>query len=247
MKERLLKWGLSAVLLLSLANKFNSGILYSQKQLYQGVKLEQVVDKIKKKYPKKNLEYFSKGFLQFAKGEFVKDSEIEEMVKGLNPEKEKAVEDPNYVIDRVNFDADYAIMLDSNFYHLGDGTKKWYPVKKQAEGIFYEKKFEIKNLDEMTNSRLGIEVFSADSENKVYLNGELIGFTPRISKGNWESLMKKYKENCPFLYGEIFVSKYLRKGENTIKIESKKSGRIFKSYDDFLMGRVQIVYDKKEK
>lgn len=245
MKNKLIKWGVSAALLLGIVNNAFSGILYSQKQVKQNVKLEQVLERIRKKYPKKQIEYFSKGFLQFKEGEFVKDSEIERMIEDLNPDKGKAVTDPNYVVDGVNFNVDYTVVLDEEPHHIGDGRKEWFPVKKDPEGTFFEKKFIIKKLKDMRNPRITLEVFSADSDNNVHLNGKLVGLTPKITKKQWENLMNKYKNGCPFLYGEIPLDN-LKEGENIVKIESKKSGRIFKSYDDFMIRRIQIVYGGEE-
>ncbi|MDP3026456.1 MAG: hypothetical protein Q8N63_02020 [Nanoarchaeota archaeon] len=244
MKNKLIKLGISAALLLGTINNAFSGILYSQKQVQQEVKLEQILEKIEKKYPKKQIEYFSRGFLQFAKEEFVKDSEIEKMIQGLNPNNEKAATDPNYAVDGVNFYSGNTFMIDSKLHHIGDGVKDWMLIKN-PEGAVYEKKFILKNIKDMKNPRLGMEVFTADSNNKIYLNGKLVGFTPKMSKGKWGDLMNNYREDSPFLYGELDISKELKEGENTIRIESEKSGIILKSYDDFLMGRLQIAYDKK--
>lgn len=244
MQKKLLKFGLITLLLFS-SVKANASILYNQNQVKQNIKLEKVVKRINQKYSKKNLEYFSRGFLQFKEQKFVQDSEINELIQGTyltKEEKEKA----RYTIDGINFQSDYAIMIDSNFYHLGDNKKKWYPAKKDPEGTFYETKFTLSNIQDMENPKLGLEVFSADSDNKIYLNGKLIGFTPKISKKQWGNLVKKYKENTPFLYGELPVSEYLKKGENIVRIESRKSGIIFKNYDDFLIRRIQIVYNKNE-
>jgi len=236
----------TASLLFGLTDRIDAGILYSQKQVQQGVKLEQVLERIGKKYPKKQVEYFSKGLLQFKEGEFVKDPEIEKMIGDLNSEKEKAKTDPNYVVDGVNFYSDNTSIIDSKFHHIGDNVKDWLPIK-EPEGTSYEKKFIIKNLEGFKNPRLGMEVFTCDSENNVYLNGKQIGFAPNISKSKWGDLMKKYKGKSPFLYGEVDISKELKEGENTIRIESKRSGGIFKNYDDFLMGRIQIVYEREGK
>lgn len=228
-----------------LCNKVDAGILYSEKQVKQDVNLEQVFEKVKKKYPKEKVEYFSRGFLQFKQGEFAKDSEIEEAIQDLNPEKQRARTDPNYVIDGVNFKDGYCVMIESNTHHIGDGEKDWMPIKK-PEGTIYEKKFVIENLEDMKNSRLSMEIFSSDSNNKVYLNGKNIGVAPKMKKGAWGTLMKKYREAAPFLYGELKVSN-LKQGENVVRLESEKSGMILKSYDDFLVRRLQIVYEKKEK
>ena len=225
------------------ASRANAGILYSQKQAKQDVKLGQVVKRVEKKYPGKKAEYFSRGFLQFKEQKFVKDSEIEEMIQELNPEKQRAVVDPNYAVDGVNFDDDYCVMIDSNSHHIGDGEKDWMPIPK-PEGTVYEKKFIIKDLEEMGNLRLSMEVFSSDSKNKVYLNGIVVGMVPKMEKGKWGDLMKKYRGETPFLYGELKIDN-LKEGENVVRIESEKSGFLFKSYDDFMMRRVQIVYNKK--
>jgi len=243
MKKRLIKWGLVAALLLRLTNNTNSGILYSQKQVKQNVKLEQVVSKIEKKHHKKP-EYFSRGFLQFKEGQFVQDKEIDKMIQDLSPDKEKAKTDPNHIIDGVNFYDNYCIMIDPNTHHIGDGVKKWMSVQ-EPEGAVYERKFTLENLKDMKNIKLGMEVFSSDSDNRVYINNKLIGFAPKMKKSQWGNLMEKYKQRTPFLYKELHVSKYLEEGENTVRIESKKSGLILRSHDDFLVRRIQMVYDKE--
>lgn len=230
---------------LLLGSRTDAGILYSQKQVQQGVKLEQVLDIIRKKYPQQEVESFSRGFLQFRQGAwFVQDSEIDKMIQNLSPDKEKAKTDPNYAVDGANFYSENTFMIDSKLHHLGDEAKDWMPIK-EPEGIVYEKKFILKNLEGFKNPRLGMEVFTCNLENRVYLNGEQIGFAPNISTGKWAGLIKKYEGKSPFLYGEVNIFKCLKEGENTIRIESKQSGRIFKNYDDFLIRRIQIVYDKK--
>ncbi len=236
-KNKLIKWALSVALLFSLANKANSGILYSENQIKQNINLEQITNKINQKYPKKQLEYFSKGFLQFKDNEIIKDSEINNLIQKLNNK-------PNKTIDGVNFYNDYYIMIDSEPHHIGDGRKDWFPIKKNPEATNYEKKFILENPKNIKNPKLALETFSSDSDNKIYLNRKQIGILPKISKKQWGDLMKKYKKRAPFLYKEFDVSKYLKTGENIIKVESEKPRGFFKTYDDFIIRRIQIIYSE---
>jgi len=245
MKKRLRELGFLAALLIGTTANLNAGILYSSVQkdknsmsetkVKQKVNLDAVLSQIKQKYPVKKLEYFSRGFLQFEQGDFIRDSKIANNILGLGNS-----------IDAANLYADFCIMLDPNFYHVGDGKKKWFPVNKEPDGKTYTIKFNIDDFSKLKNPRLGLEIFTSDSENPIYLNGKLLGYAPYMGKGKWGDIMKKHKENCPFLYGEIPISNSLKEGENILRIESKKSRGLFGAkYDDFLMRRIQIVYSKE--
>lgn len=234
---------LAAAFLFNLADKANSSILYSQKQVKQEVKLENILTKIKQKYPNKSVEYFSRGFLQFKQGELMQDSEIDKIIQNTClTQEEKA--DPNYSIEAVNFNNDYCVMIEPNTHHIGDDEKSWFPIKK-PEAIFYEKKFIMENLKDLKNPRLGIETFLSHADNLVYINGQKVGILPRITKKQWGDLLSKYKDKTPFLYGELDVSKYLKQGENILRIESVDYGKLFSNYNNFMIRRMQIVYNKR--
>jgi len=242
------------LILAGLAGKANSGILYSSNQknqdsktkIQQNIRLEEIIEKTKQKYPKKELKYFSRGFLQFQikdkELEFIQDKEINNLIQKLN----KDSNDSNS-IEAINFYDNYTIIIDPEPHHLGDGRKEWYPVKKEPEGNVYEKKFNIKDIKAMENPRLSLEAFSSDSDNKIYLNEKLIGFVPKMSKKRWKAIIKRYKEKTPFIHGELSVAKYLKQGENTIRIESEKPKGLFKTYDDFIIGNLQVVYNKSDR
>ena len=225
--------------LFSLADKANSSILYTQKQAKQDVKLEEVLTRINQKYPGKNPEYFSRGFLQFKPGELVNDVEISKLIQDSYL---KDSNDSNEV-ESINFNNNYCIMIEQNAHHIGDDEKSWFPIKK-SEAVFYEKIFTIEDINDLKNPRLGIETFLAHADNLVYINGKKIGFLPRITKKQWGDLLSKHKDKTPFFYGELDVLGVLNKGENTLRIESVDYGKFSSNYNDFLIRRMQIVYDK---
>jgi hypothetical protein len=251
LKKTLVGLCASAALLLG-ASRVDSGILYFSSQetsdsipvtkVKEEVDLGSIISRVKEKYPNKHLEYFSRGFLQFQEGKFIQDNEIDKSIKDLDIENGKR--DSDYKIDGANFNADSLFMIDPDPHHIGDDKKSWLPIQK-PEGLAYEKKFVLNNLESMNHPRLGIEVLLPNAENPVYINGQQVGFLPRIPKKEWSSLLQEYKSKTPFLYGEIPIAKYLTPGENTVRIQSVSSGGLFsKNYNNFMIRRIQIVYNR---
>ena len=240
-----MKLGLTAALLFGYVSNSGGGVLYSNKKIHNNINLEQVTKKINQKYPEKKLEYFSRGFIHFQDEKYIQDSEIREVIANLNPNKPLSITDPNYAIDAANFNSDYSIMLDKKMRHIGDGVKKWMPVQK-PEGKFYEKTFNIENTKEMKNPKLALEALFPYANNDVYINGNKLGILPKQKKGTWSKLLKKHKEDLGFLYKEYDITPYLRQGLNTVRIESEKPKGWFKSHDDLIFRRIQIVHSKEE-
>ena len=87
----------------------------------QNVNLEKVSERIKQKYPKKNIEYFSRGFLHFKEKKFIQDTEIDKLIQD-------SFSDPNNLIDGANFYSDYTVLIDDKLHHIGDGKKDWMPL-----------------------------------------------------------------------------------------------------------------------
>ncbi|MBR9705835.1 hypothetical protein GOV14_02250 [Candidatus Pacearchaeota archaeon] len=202
----------------------------------QNVNLEDITKKIKQKYPKKDVQYFSRGFLQFSGYELVQDDEIN-----------KSIQQKSLIgkIDSANLSVDSVLMIDPYLHHIGDGEKDEFIIPK-PEGTTYEKKFTLKGLNNVQNVRIAMEAIFSDSENKVYLNGHEIGIVPSISKKKWRKVLKRYRKDTPFIYGELNASKHLKQGENIIKIVSNKPRGLFKSYDDFMIRRVQLTYSENK-
>ena len=235
--KNLLRTGISAIGILTvLSGNANPGILYSQEQTTQNTRLEEVVKKIGEKYPGKKPEYFSRGFIQFKGGEFIPDPEITTLIQ-TSPQTSP---DNKHLIDGANLYDDSCQMIDSELHHIGDDNKDWFIIEK-PEGLTYQKTFTI-NSQIPYNTRLGLEALFSDSGNKIYINNHEVGIVPQLTKSKWGKLLKQYNDETPFVYGEIDITEQLKQGENTIRIESRKKGGIFKKYDDFMIRRLQILY-----
>ena len=218
----------------------SADVVSSGERTIEDVDTGKITQRIEEAYPGKKLVYVSRGFIQFSSGELVRDREVERMAEDLG--KKLGLKDK---IDGINFSDGECAVIDNGPRHIGDSDKDWFPVKKSG-GVVYERKFNLNDVEKLGRSKLGMEVLFADSKNKIFVNGQEVGCVPNLPKSRWGELMKKYEDKLPFHYGEVDVPlKHLKEGENVLRIESERVGRIIKNYDDFMVRRIHLFSEEK--